>query len=42
MNHILKKALSDRASNPATYNNPTLPLPEGVVPTLTDFIKKQS
>lgn len=40
MNHILKKATSDRMSNLATYNNPTLPLHKDMVPLLVKFIKK--
>ena len=41
MNHVLKRAPSDRMSNLATYNNPTLPLQEDLVPILTNFIKKK-
>ena len=39
MNHVLKKASSDRLSNIATYNNQSLTLHEEVVPILTGFIK---
>lgn len=38
MNHVLKKAPADRASNVATYNNPSLPLHAELVPVLTKFI----
>ena len=40
MNHVLKKALSDRISNLATYNSPDIPLHEDIVPLLVDFIKE--
>ncbi len=42
MNHILKSAPADRMQNLATYNNPTLPLHDDIVPLLTNFIKKSS
>jgi len=38
MNHVLKKAASDRAANVATYNNPALPLHPDLVPILKNFI----
>jgi len=38
MNHVLKKAASDRAANVATYNNPALPLHPDLVPILKSFI----
>lgn len=40
MNHVLKKAPLDRASNLATYNNGTLPLHSDIMPILVDFITK--
>ncbi len=40
MNHVLKEAVADRAKNLATYNMPDLPLKEGLVKTITEFIKK--
>jgi hypothetical protein len=40
MNHVLKKAPLERASNVATYNNPTLPLHKDIMPILVDFITK--
>jgi len=40
MNHILKESELDRQKNIETYNNPDLPLMEGVVETITKFIKQ--
>jgi alpha-beta hydrolase superfamily lysophospholipase len=42
MNHVLKKAPSDRKSNLATYNNPNLPIHEDIIPILVNFIQKNS
>jgi pimeloyl-ACP methyl ester carboxylesterase len=39
MNHVLKLAPDDPAGNLATYANPDLPLADGVIPAITDFIK---
>lgn len=38
MNHVLKDAPTDLAGNYATYANPTLPLAEGLIETIADFI----
>ncbi|MCX6307902.1 MAG: alpha/beta hydrolase [Bacteroidia bacterium] len=38
MNHILRTVEADRTANLATYNNPELPLAEGFVKGITDFI----
>jgi hypothetical protein len=42
MNHVLKKAPSDRMANLSTYNNESLPLHEEVIPVITSFIKKNT
>jgi pimeloyl-ACP methyl ester carboxylesterase len=42
MNHVLKKAPSDRLSNLATYNNPSLPLHEDIIPVIVTFLKKHT
>ncbi len=39
MNHILKEAEADRQKNIATYNQPELPLKQGLVKELVSFIK---
>jgi hypothetical protein len=39
MNHIMKNAESDRQKNLATYNQPDLPLTEGLVDKIVKFIK---
>lgn len=39
VNHVLKDAPADQAGNMATYANPDLPLGDGVVAAITDFIK---
>lgn len=41
MNHVLKSAPIDRSANLATYNNPALPLAEGLMEAITDFILKK-
>ncbi|MDN4164457.1 alpha/beta fold hydrolase [Cytophagales bacterium LB-30] len=40
MNHVLKKAPSDRMANVQTYNQPELPLHPELVSTVVSFIKK--
>ncbi|MFD2572132.1 alpha/beta hydrolase family protein [Spirosoma soli] len=40
MNHILKDAPADRTENLKTYNDPTLPLSQGVATAIVQFIKK--
>jgi len=40
VNHLLKSAPMDRAANLATYSNPDLPLADGVVSTVADFIQR--
>jgi pimeloyl-ACP methyl ester carboxylesterase len=42
MNHVLKRAPADRRANLATYDQPTLPLHEDILPLITNFIKKHS
>lgn len=39
VNHVLKDAPTDPAGNFATYSDPDLPLADGVVVAITDFIK---
>lgn len=39
MNHLLKDAPADRAGNLATYNQPDLPLTEGLVEAVAGFVK---
>lgn len=39
MNHVLKVAPSDRASNMATYAQPELPLHEELMPAILNFIR---
>ena len=39
MNHILKNADSDRQKNLATYYQPDLPLHDGLIEVIIDFIK---
>jgi hypothetical protein len=41
MNHILKEAEAYRQKNIATYNNPELPLKQGLVKELVSFIKNK-
>ncbi|SNY99776.1 alpha/beta hydrolase [Flagellimonas pacifica] len=41
MNHIFKPAPSDRLQNIATYNNPDLPLVEGFISEIVEFIKEK-
>jgi len=41
MNHILRTVEGDREANLATYNNAALPLAEGFVKSITDFILKK-
>lgn len=38
MNHVLKASVLDRKENIQTYNNPNLPLKEGLVKSIVDFI----
>lgn len=39
VNHVLKSVASDdRAANIATYGDPNLPLAEGVIGTIADFV----
>lgn len=40
MNHVLKDAPAEMAANMATYNNPTLPLSDGLMDSILSFIKK--
>lgn len=40
MNHIFKSAPSDRLKNAATYNNPDLPLADGFITEIVNFIKE--
>ena len=40
MNHVLKVAPADRATNLATYNQPDLPLAPELLPALVAFIQK--
>jgi len=40
MNHIFVPVDGDRQANIATYNNPAIPLSEGLVKKITDFILK--
>ena len=40
MNHVLKDAPTDPEENAATYANPTLPLAEGLVDSISKFILK--
>jgi pimeloyl-ACP methyl ester carboxylesterase len=40
-NHVLKSVMSDNLQdNVATYSDPSLPLADGVVATITDFIRR--
>jgi alpha-beta hydrolase superfamily lysophospholipase len=39
MNHVLKPSEADRQKNLATYNNPDLPVMEGLVIAIVNFIK---
>jgi uncharacterized protein len=38
VNHVLKTAPADRAANAATYANPALPLADGIVEDIANFI----
>lgn len=38
MNHVLKDATNDQASNIATYSNPDLPISDGLVEEIASFI----
>ncbi|MCB9220174.1 MAG: alpha/beta hydrolase [Ignavibacteriales bacterium] len=40
MNHILKEADMDRQRNIETYSNPELPLKDGLIDLIVEFIKK--
>jgi uncharacterized protein len=40
MNHILRTVDGDRQANIATYNNAALPLSDGLVKSISDFISK--
>ncbi|WP_432708707.1 alpha/beta hydrolase family protein [Pedobacter sp.] len=42
MNHVLKRAPAEKMANLATYDQPTLPLHEDILPLITNFIKKHS
>jgi len=42
VNHVLKTAPADRATNIATYADPALPLAPEVIPALTAFITKNA
>jgi len=39
MNHVLKEAEADQQKNIATYSDPDLPLKEGLVKTIANFIR---
>ncbi|MEK4523470.1 hypothetical protein MKX96_17800 [Psychrobacillus sp. FSL W7-1493] len=39
MNHVLKESPSDEAGNMATYTDPSLPLAEGLMDGIIEFIK---
>ena len=41
VNHVLKAAPEDRAANIATYADPDLPLADGVVETIADFVNAE-
>jgi len=40
MNHVLKRASPDRATNVAAYADPNLPLAPGLIPPITAFLKR--
>lgn len=40
MNHVLKNSEADPAKNMATYGDPSLPLTEGLVEVIAEFIKR--
>jgi pimeloyl-ACP methyl ester carboxylesterase len=40
MNHVLKEAPADRASNIAEYSNPQLPLATGLLDSIIDFLDR--
>jgi hypothetical protein len=39
MNHVLKLAETDREKNLAIYNNPELPVAEGLIRAIVNFIR---
>jgi len=39
MNHVLKTVTGNDLENSKTYNDTTIPLAEGLVPAITDFLK---
>lgn len=41
MNHVLRSVDGDRQTNLATYNNASLPLADGLVKNIVDFINKK-
>lgn len=41
MNHVLRSVDGDRQANLATYNNASLPLADGLVKNIADFINKK-
>jgi pimeloyl-ACP methyl ester carboxylesterase len=41
MNHILKEAPVDRMANLNTYNDPSLPLSDGLIESIVTFIRKK-
>jgi fermentation-respiration switch protein FrsA (DUF1100 family) len=40
MNHVLKEAPENREENLATYTNPDLPLADGLVEGIVDFLNR--
>lgn len=42
MNHVLKDAPAERTENLATYSNINLPLAEGLVEHIADFVSDQA
>jgi uncharacterized protein len=40
MNHVMKESVSDLQSNMATYNNPDLPLKQGLIDIIVRFISQ--
>jgi fermentation-respiration switch protein FrsA (DUF1100 family) len=40
MNHVLKDSEADPAKNMATYGDPSLPLTEGLVEVIAEFINR--
>ncbi|MEL0324978.1 MAG: alpha/beta hydrolase, partial [Rhodospirillales bacterium] len=41
MNHVLKHASKDPRQNYGTYNKPLLPLADGLLPKISQFLKKE-